>query len=129
MKRTTKRRLTNGILYGILVLAVVLLGALVDWSAVKANFFDPAGWKRGGNWGDLIKTGVKNTVVYTLIAFAFGFALAIVLALMKLSPVAPYRWLATGVHRVLPRAAGPDRHPRDGVRGPDRVQLAARRAA
>ena len=26
----------------------------------------------------------------------FGFALAIVLALMKLSPVAPYRWLATG---------------------------------
>jgi polar amino acid transport system permease protein len=96
VKRTTKRKLTNAILYGVLVLAVVLAGALVDWSAVKANFFDPAGWKRGGNWGDLITIGVKNTIVYTFIAFVFGFALAIVLALMKLSPVAPYRWLATG---------------------------------
>jgi polar amino acid transport system permease protein len=96
VKRSTRRSLTNGILYGFLVLAVALLGALVDWAAVKENFFDPAGWKSGGNWGDLIKTGVKNTVVYTLIAFVFGFGLAIVLALMKLSPVAPYRWLATG---------------------------------
>ncbi len=96
MKRSTRRRLTNGILYGVLVLAIVLLGALVDWTAVKANFFDSAGWGRDGNWSVLIKTGVKNTVLYTIISFGFGFALAIVLALMKLSPVAPYRWLATG---------------------------------
>src|SRR6478735_7735385 len=96
VKRTTRRKVINGVLYGILALTVVLLGALVNWGAVKANFFDPAGWKRGGNWEDLIRTGVKNTVVYTVIAFALGFALAILLALMKLSPVAPYRWLATG---------------------------------
>ncbi|MFC4783739.1 amino acid ABC transporter permease [Nocardioides sp. MAHUQ-72] len=95
MRRTTRRRLTNGVLYAILVLAVLLLGALVDWGAVRANFFDKAGWERGGNWGDLITIGVKNTVIYTVIAFVFGFALAILLALMKLSPVAPYRWLAT----------------------------------
>ena len=74
----------------------MLAGALVDWAAVKQNFFDPSGWGRDGNWGDLITIGVKNTVIYTFIAFVFGFALAIVLALMKLSPVAPYRWLATG---------------------------------
>ena len=95
MKRSTKRRLTNGILYGILLLAFVLLGALVNWTAVKDNFFDSAGWGRDGNWDDLITIGVKNTIVYTFISFVFGFALAIVLALMKLSPVAPYRWLAT----------------------------------
>ena len=67
VKRTTRRKLTNGILYAILVLAFVLLGALADWSAVKANFFDPAGWKRGGNWDDLITIGVKNTIIYTFI--------------------------------------------------------------
>ena len=96
MKRSTRRKLTNGVLYAILAIAIVLAGALVDWTAVKQNFVDPSGWGRDGNWGDLITIGVKNTVIYTFIAFVFGFALAIVLALMKLSPVAPYRWLATG---------------------------------
>jgi len=96
VKRTTKRKLTTAILYVVLALAVLLLALLVDWTAVRKNFFDSAGWGRNGNWGDLITIGVKNTVIYTFIAFVFGFALAIVLALMKLSPVAPYRWLATG---------------------------------
>ncbi len=36
------------------------------------------------------------SVVYTAIAFTGGLVLALVLALMKLSPVGPYRWLATG---------------------------------
>ena len=50
----------------------------------------------GDNWHDLITIGVKNTLIYTFIAFAGGLVLALVLAIAKLSPVAPYRWLATG---------------------------------
>ena len=38
-------------------------------------------------------------------------SLGTVLALMRLSSVAPYRWLARHLHRVLPRPAGPDRRP------------------
>ena len=95
MKRSTRRRLTQGILYAVLALAVVLVALAADPTAIRANFFAGAGWGSGGNWYDLITTGAKNTVIYTVIAFAGGLALAFVLALMKLSPVAPYRWLAT----------------------------------
>ena len=95
MRRTTRRRLTQAALYAVLLAAVVLVLLVADLGAIKANFFAGAGWGSGGNWFDLITIGARNTVVYTVIAFVGGLVLALVLALMKLSPVAPYRWLAT----------------------------------
>lgn len=94
MKRKTKRQLTQAGLYALLAAVVVFVALSVDVEAVRKNFFDSEGYKH--NWGELIRTGVKNTIVYTLVAFAGGLALAVVLALMKLSPVGLYRWLATG---------------------------------
>jgi polar amino acid transport system permease protein len=38
---------------------------------------------------------LKNTLIYTLLGFVVGLTGGVVLALMKLSSVAPYRWLAT----------------------------------
>ena len=92
MKRSTKRRLRQGALYAVLLGAVLYLAVTVDWTNVRNNF-----WADGlsDNWHDLILTGVKNTVIYTVIAFSGGLALALVLALMRLSTVAPYRWIAT----------------------------------
>jgi polar amino acid transport system permease protein len=100
LKRSTRRRLTQGVLYALLLAAAVLVIALADWTAIRLNFASPEGIGkpfRGdwGTWPDLITIGVRNTVVYTAISFLGGLALAVVLALMKLSPVAPYRWLAT----------------------------------
>jgi polar amino acid transport system permease protein len=92
MKRTTKAKVQHGILYAILVLVVVALALLADWTAIRATFFNTEGLKH--NWGDLTKIGVKNTVVYTVIAFAGGLVLGLVLALMKLSPLPVYRWIA-----------------------------------
>ena len=92
MKRSTKRRLRQGGLYALLAVAAVLLAVSVDWETVRANFWAPG---LADNWHDLIYTGVKNTVVYTIVAFVLGLALALLLALMKLSDVAVYRWLAT----------------------------------
>lgn len=102
MKRSTKRRLRQGGLYAILVVVVVFLAASVNWTKVHDNFWAPG---LGGNWHDLILTGLKNTVIYTAIAFGLGLVLALALALLKLSPVAPYRWIATAyieVFRGLP---------------------------
>jgi polar amino acid transport system permease protein len=93
VKRSTRRKLNRGALYAILVVIVVVLALLVDWGAVQRNFFNTDGLQE--NWGELILTGVKNTLIYTVLAFLGGLVLALVLALMKLSPVAPYRWLAT----------------------------------
>jgi polar amino acid transport system permease protein len=38
---------------------------------------------------------VKNTIIYTTLAFGFGLVLALGLALMKRSSIKPYRWFAT----------------------------------
>ena len=94
MKRSTRRRVNRGVLYGVLLLFVLVAALRLDWTAIRANFFNADGMRE--NWHDLITIGVKNTIIYTIISFFGGLVLALVLALSKLSPVAPYRWLATG---------------------------------
>jgi len=92
VKRSTKRRLRQGGLYAVLAAIVVFLAISVNWTNVRDNFWAEG---LGSNWHDLIVTGVKNTAIYTVIAFALGLALALLLALMKLSDVVAYRWIAT----------------------------------
>ncbi len=94
MKRSSRRRLTRGGLYLLLLVAVVLVLVNVDWAAVQENFLDAQ--VLGTMWPELITIAAKNTIIYTLIAFVGGLAVALVLALMKLSAIGPYRWLATG---------------------------------
>ena len=96
MTRRQRAALVQVVLYGVLVVGAVVLALVADWKTIHENFWNPDGvsWA-DGNWHDLIATGLVNTVKYTAIAFAGGLALGLVLALMRLSPVAPYRWLAT----------------------------------
>ncbi|HEY0902792.1 MAG TPA: amino acid ABC transporter permease [Marmoricola sp.] len=93
MRKSTRRRLTQGVLYLLLVGAGLVLALIADWEAINENFFDIDILRT--LWPEIITVGAKNTVVYTAIAFGGGLALALVLALMKMSPVGPYRWLAT----------------------------------
>ncbi|MFL6022186.1 MAG: amino acid ABC transporter permease [Marmoricola sp.] len=93
MKRTTKRRLRDGAFYALFLGAVAALILVADWSKVRANFFD--GEVFGSIWPELVTEAAKNTVVYTAEAFVGGLALAFALALMRLSSLKPYRWLAT----------------------------------
>lgn len=93
MKRATRRRLQQGLLYAILLAAVVGLGFAADWAAIKENYFNTEVLKE--LWPEIITVGVRNMVIFTAIAFVGGLMLAMVLALMKLSSVAPYRWMAT----------------------------------
>lgn len=94
MKRTTRRLLLlvalNGIVVGAAIGAVLLVVA--NWDSIGPNFWNPA---KGDNWGDLITTGVVNTIKYTAIAFFGGLVLAVALALGRLSPVFTLRWIAT----------------------------------
>jgi polar amino acid transport system permease protein len=97
VKRSTKRRLTTGALYGVFVAAVVALVLLADWQTIRDNFWakDGVAFSGDSNWPDLIKTGAVNTLKYTAIAFGGGLVLGLALALLRRSPAAPYRWLAT----------------------------------
>ncbi|RAD68029.1 amino acid ABC transporter permease, partial [Burkholderia multivorans] len=43
----------------------------------------------------VITTALVNTLIYTALGFVLALSLGILLALMKISSVAPYRWIAT----------------------------------
>lgn len=93
MSRATRRRVRDGVLYAVLVAVIVGLVLAADWDAINENFFDREVLK--SLWPEIVTIGAKNTIVYTAIAFFGGLVLALLLALMKMSTVAPYRWLAT----------------------------------
>ena len=100
LKRSTRRTLSRAALYAVLLGVLLLVGLNADWATIRANFFAPAGFGNPlqgdwGTWPELITVGVKNTLIYTVVAFVVGLVLAVVLALMRLSPVGAYRWIAT----------------------------------
>jgi polar amino acid transport system permease protein len=92
LRRSTRRRLSLGIQYALFVAVVVLLILIADWEAVRANFLDTEVLPQ--LWPEIVTVAAKNTIIYTAIAFAGGLAIGVVMALMRLSPVLPYRWAA-----------------------------------
>ena len=93
MTRSARTRLMTLSLYAVFLALVVIFVLLANWEAIKDNFFLTEGFT--GNWQDMVFTGAKNTILYTIISFIGGFVLAVILVLMKLAPIAPFRWLAT----------------------------------
>jgi polar amino acid transport system permease protein len=89
-KRAQRIRIVQ---YAVLVAVVVLAITTIDGRAIQQVFFRP----------DLVAQTISpalgraflNTIIYTAGAFAFGLVLGTILALMRLSQVGPYRWLAT----------------------------------
>jgi polar amino acid transport system permease protein len=81
--------------YAVLLVVILGIAFIADWSQIQRAFW---------NW-ELVKEqfprvltiALKNTLIYTACGFAFGLALGLVLALMRLSSVGPYRWIATGI--------------------------------
>jgi polar amino acid transport system permease protein len=93
MKRTTKAKLFRAVLYLIFVALIVVLALVADWGAIQKAFLNPDIAKDA--FPDVVVIAAKNTIIYTAIAFAGGLVFGLLLVLMKLSPVAPYRWAAT----------------------------------
>ena len=103
MTRRQRRRLLRGALYASALVAVVLLASLADRDLLRRNFLDAE--IAASMFPDVLLVAARNTVVYTALAFTFGLVLGLLLALMRLSSIAPYRWFATlyiEVFRGLP---------------------------
>ncbi len=88
-----RARLSRSIQYGILAVVVIILAVLADWNKLASAFFNPTIALQ--QFPQILTIAFKNTLVYTLLGFALGISGGVLLALMKLSSVAPYRWLAT----------------------------------
>lgn len=94
MSPRKRAQVSRGIQYAVLAMLVVLLALTMDWETIGSAFFDTAIIR--GMFPEVLTTALRNTVLYTACGFALGLFLGLVLALMRLSPVGPYRWLATG---------------------------------
>lgn len=92
MSKRQRSKITRGVQYAILVLAAVLLAIFADWGRIASAFFDVE--VAAAQFPAIIISALLNTVVYTALGFGFGLVLGVVLALMRLSSVAPYRWIA-----------------------------------
>jgi polar amino acid transport system permease protein len=87
-----RARVARVVQYGVVVLVLGVLAATVNWADVRSNFFDV---EAASSILEQVPTGFVNTLRYTLAAFAVGVSLGTLLALMRLSQVGLYRWIAT----------------------------------
>lgn len=94
LTRTQREKLFRGSLYALLVLLVGGVAVVGDWGAIADAFFNPS--IAAETWPLILTRAMRNTIIYTIGAFTIGLVLGLTLALMKMSPVAPYRWIATG---------------------------------
>lgn len=93
LSKRQRQQLFRGSLYAIFVIGVVLLAFVADWAKIARAFLNPA--IAADMWPLILTRAAKNTVIYTVVAFAIGLVGGLVLAFMRLSPVAPFRWLST----------------------------------
>jgi polar amino acid transport system permease protein len=93
MSPRKRAQVSRGIQYAALAIIALAVVVSADWASLREDFADPA--IIAGMFPDVLAVALKNTILYTASGFLFGLALGLVLALMRLSPVGPYRWLAT----------------------------------
>jgi polar amino acid transport system permease protein len=86
------RQARRGVLYVLLVVIVAVAAFFTDWATVGRQFFNPE--IAASMFPEIITVGIRNTVFYTATSFLFGLVLGLLLALMKLSTIGPYRWIA-----------------------------------
>jgi polar amino acid transport system permease protein len=92
MSRRRQLQLRRWGVYAAVALVVAALGAAIDWGSLGQALFDPEIAR--DVFPAMITTGIENTIAYTLIGFTLGLVLGVILAVMRLSRAAPFRWFA-----------------------------------
>ncbi|MGW3510995.1 amino acid ABC transporter permease [Streptomyces sp. NPDC000994] len=92
LTRSRRRTLSRGVQYAVFVAAVIAFAATADWGRLRNQFAQADIAQR--MFPDVITLALKNTVLFTLTGFVVGLVLGMVIALMRLSSVGPYRWVA-----------------------------------
>ncbi|MFN7150344.1 MAG: amino acid ABC transporter permease [Microthrixaceae bacterium] len=92
MTRRRKEQLRRWAIYALTLAVLGLIAVNADWARLQETFFDPE--KFADLFPRIITVAAKNTIILALLAFAGGLTLGLVLALMRLSTIGPYRWAA-----------------------------------
>lgn len=94
LTRRQRARAWRGVQYAIVVVVVLAAAFTADWATIGRTFFDVE--VAASLFPDVITVALVNTVTFTALGFLLALALGLVLALMRLSSVAIYRWAAGG---------------------------------
>jgi polar amino acid transport system permease protein len=93
MSRKRRTAIVRSAQYMAIAIVIVIFAIVGNWQKFVQFYL---------NWDvitqllpTMITTGLKNTLLYTISAFALGLVLGLLIALMRLSQVGLYRWLAT----------------------------------
>ena len=81
-------------MYALAAVIALFVGFAADWESIGRNFFNTD--IIADMFPDVIFVAARNTLVYTALSFSFGLVLALVLALMRLSSIVPFRAFAIG---------------------------------
>ncbi|MGW4437180.1 amino acid ABC transporter permease [Streptomyces sp. NPDC004596] len=92
LTRRQRRSLSRTVQYVAFAAAVIAFALAADWGRLKNQFAQGGIAKQ--MFPEVITLALKNTVLYTLSGFVVGLVLGMVIALMRLSSVGPYRWVA-----------------------------------
>jgi polar amino acid transport system permease protein len=93
LKRTTRSRLYRGTMYVIFIAVIVWVVLSTNWARLAQQFFNPE--VAAAQFPQIITIALVNTLLFTVISFTGGALLGVLLAMMKLSSITPYRWFAT----------------------------------
>lgn len=101
MAMTPRKRaqVSRYVQYVVLLGLVLVLAFVADWGKLREQTINRE--ILSGLFPDIITVALKNTLIYTACAFSFALALGLVVALMRLSSVGAYRWLATGFIEIF----------------------------
>ncbi|GGI04419.1 amino acid ABC transporter permease [Egicoccus halophilus] len=87
-----RQRVVRLTLYALFFLALAGLVTIADWDVIQRNFFNVDIAR--DMFPRVLTVAARNTVLYTFLAFVFGLVFGLILALMRLSTIGPYRWFA-----------------------------------
>ena len=92
MTRRRKEQLRRWSVYGLTIAVVVVVAFNADWAKLQETFLDPTIF--ADLFPEIVTVAAKNTIILALLAFTGGLLLGLLLALMRLSAIRPYRWAA-----------------------------------
>ncbi|WP_433377415.1 amino acid ABC transporter permease [Streptosporangium sp. CA-115845] len=98
-----RQQISRAVQYVVLAAVAVFLALTIEWGELGKNFarLDVA----EKTLPELFTIALKNTIIYSVGGFVFAFLLGLLFALMRMSSVRPYRWIAVAyieIFRGLP---------------------------
>ncbi|MGC5012840.1 amino acid ABC transporter permease [Streptosporangium sp. DT93] len=87
-----RQQISRAVQYVVLALVVVFLALNIEWVQLGQNFTKPE--VAAETLPALFTVALKNTIIYSVGGFVFAFLFGLLFALMRMSSVRPYRWIA-----------------------------------